>query len=857
MNKKFLVIFVVSTLFASIVLPSSAPEATAQQGRVKRESTFGNWTTEAWNNFNPVIMDKRALTDAIYETLGAQSLLGGFEPVLAKGWEYIDNYTFEIRIYPEATFWDGSEVTSEDVVFSLKSQGKRKYTGPLVTTFDKYIKSIEAVDEKTVYIHLNENYPRNRKLLSSLLLANVFPKERWSKLLEEYGENITAYKNDDFEEINGSGPYKPVSALPEKVVMEQVDDYWGSKIGRHYLPEFWRYQKAMKAGNRFNLFREGSIDIVSGWVPKSIGYTEKRPQKFGCWNEKAKIRKKRYHFTESIWWAVPNYKKLNLVANNTWLRKALAYAVDMEEMSKKIKLGTGAPFPPSIIDPLSSISKQYINKEVIRNNFETSTFQGIPVIKHDPQKAIQILQEHCEGSVEEGWTYNGEKIGPYTINTVNGWVDIMSTCRMVARYWEEIGIKTEVEFPNYGLWSDKFKNFRFEWTIMPNAGIRPLSPLTSLWQFLAPHVGTWGGGRSNYYSWFPEKGEKAFSLLSKAYSYPIGSEKSIELVKQMQELYVPDLPVIPCWETVRHTQWYTTRWVNWATKDDPYPMYYWPYAQGAWQPLIGKKLYPEAVKTQTAFVNPKKVKAGEKATVSVILRNTGDVKHDYETNVRLGPAEAGPGPEVIAEKVVTLDPGEERTVEIPVTIENSGEYTLTVDDWRFGRTDSNPGEPIEKTLIVTKAGKAMISPSTLTLSKAEVEPGESTTVSVDVSNEGSAKGSKTIEITLGGETIKSETVTLEPGETTTVSATISKSAEGTYTVKAGNLTRTFTVKKREVVIPPGLEDKVTLAIRMAENARSAAVGARSSAQEAVTTAQEAKSAAESAESAATSAQSAA
>ncbi|KXA99382.1 hypothetical protein AKJ41_05520 [candidate division MSBL1 archaeon SCGC-AAA259O05] len=220
------------------------------------------------------------------------------------------------------------------------------------------------------------------------------------------------------------------------------------------------------------------------------------------------------------------------------------------------------------------------------------------------------------------------------------------------------------------------------------------------------------------------------------------------------------------------------------------------------------------------------------------MKNTDDVPHRHAVYIRKGPAKAGFGPEVVTSGKTIVPAGETATIKLDFSIEEPGSYTLTVGDWRVDFKD--PGEPIEKTLIVEKAGKAMISPSTLTLSKAEVEPGESTTVSVDVSNEGNAKGSKTIEITLGGETIKSETVTLEPGETTTVTAEASESAEGTYTVKAGELTRTFTVKKRKVVIPPGLEDKVTLAIRMAENARSAAVSAGSSAQAAKSAANEAK-----------------
>ncbi|KXA99584.1 hypothetical protein AKJ41_05230 [candidate division MSBL1 archaeon SCGC-AAA259O05] len=372
-----------------------------------------------------------------------------------------------------------------------------------------------------------------------------------------------------------------------------------------------------------------------------------------------------------------------------------------------------------------------------------------------------------------------------------------------------------------------------------------------------------------YPDYYPEKAEKIRPLVKKLWGLPYGSEEAIQTAKKIQEIYVPQLYMIPLYGRPSWYRWNTKYWVNFPTADDPHEHQF--SILGAEDFLFVKHLQPRSVEVTDFAVTPGEVKVGEPATAKITLKNTGDYDHKYNVYIRKGSAKVGPGPEILAHSGPIVPSGGTKTIELEVTFDEPGSYTLTVDDWRLGDTSSNPGEPIEKSLIVEKAGKPSISPTNLTLSKAEVEPGESTTISVDVSNNGDAEGSKTVEITLDGETIKSETVTLKPGETTTVSTTTSKSAEGTYTVKAGELTRTFTVKKRGVVIPPGLEDKVTLAIRMAENARSAAVGAGSSAQaaktaaneakktaqEAVTTAQEAKSAAESAESAAQEAKTAA
>ncbi|KXA91032.1 hypothetical protein AKJ57_02655 [candidate division MSBL1 archaeon SCGC-AAA259A05] len=78
---------------------------------------------------------------------------------------------------------------------------------------------------------------------------------------------------------------------------------------------------------------------------------------------------------------------------------------------------------------------------------------------------------------------------------------------------------------------------------------------------------------------------------------------------------------------------------------------------------------------------------------------------------------------------------------------------------------------------------------------AEAKPGETVTISVDVKNIGGEKGSKTLELSVGGET-KTRKVTLEAGENTSVNFSLSKDKVGSYSVSVDGLTESFEVTPR-------------------------------------------------------------
>ena len=83
--------------------------------------------------------------------------------------------------------------------------------------------------------------------------------------------------------------------------------------------------------------------------------------------------------------------------------------------------------------------------------------------------------------------------------------------------------------------------------------------------------------------------------------------------------------------------------------------------------------------------------------------------------------------------------------------------------------------------------------SSLNVSPAEVEPGGTVNITVEVQNVGEEKGTHELELIIDGVVEQSENVTLDGGETTSISFFVEKDIEGYYSVELTGLTGIFQV----------------------------------------------------------------
>lgn len=147
----------------------------------------------------------------IYEGLVKPDCDGNMVPAVASDYAIEDGgktYTFTLR--EGILFHDGTNVTVEDIKYSIERCADTSGEGTLLVSAFSNIESVEIVDEKTVSIHLVE---ADTDFLSELTVA----------IIPEHNE-------DPDGTAIGTGPYQFVSrSIQDNIVLTRFDDYWGTK----------------------------------------------------------------------------------------------------------------------------------------------------------------------------------------------------------------------------------------------------------------------------------------------------------------------------------------------------------------------------------------------------------------------------------------------------------------------------------------------------------------------------------------------------------------------------------------------------------------------------------------------------
>jgi len=717
-HKRYFSVLVLTMLLlmlsASLLSTTSvvAQEPTIPRGEIWRH---GNALTGPLSDLNPFNPSTPSIIFGPYEALAyADTYSGELKPWLAESWGFVDAYTFGIEIRPEAHWSDGTPVTAEDVAFSLDSITNPTYGGARRAE----VKSYNAVDTRTVHIILNDEYPNNRRVLGVLLGQNIIPKARWEPLLEQYGSDIVTYTDlDNIDEIVTSYPYLPYYIGPDRNIFIRDDNYWGNALGWFTHP---KYLEDFYYGSNEAMVRGGYEGRSTDW--SGVGFNEPQWYKdhsdfISCWDIDASPENMFLHepcclvITPNYNYSVPDTTVYPF--RYQWLRQALAYAADAATSLESGWSMCGNLYPPTFLNPDLATYDLYVNEDVLRENFETEIRGGHLCIAYDPEKAIEILQQYCDGSVEEGWTIKGTdvKLGypTWTIQAVNGWADVMIEAMVIAQGWSDIGIPTEPIYPEFGTWMSNYVTGNWIWTqmwswIRLSETANPIADTFYDNFVLQPAaLNIWSGSPGSYPLFFdgnhdplPDTADEVKALTLSLYEMDSTSAEFVSTVKELQEILVPQVPFIMPHGKSSTQGFILDRWVNWPMASDPYE-----HRLDSVDPaceIIVKHIRPRCIETTSFTVSPGVVEAGSPVVASVTLRNTADYEQKYQVEICEGEAMAGPGPDPIAWKVATVPASGSVTVQFSITIDEVGTHVLTVDDWRIDETD--PGVPLEALVTV-------------------------------------------------------------------------------------------------------------------------------------------------------------
>lgn len=179
----------------------------------------------------------------VMESLFESDASGALQPLLATGYEVSDDglvYTISLR---EATFQDGSELTADDVVYSLNKN--KAATNVIVSAALSAVESVEATDDRTVVVTLSE--PSNAFKAGLGSVPTLIAPEGF-------------FETDDVgKKLIGTGPFSFGEYRPDiDLTLERYDGYWGEKPFMEKV--IHRFMKDETAS--INALKSGELDII-------------------------------------------------------------------------------------------------------------------------------------------------------------------------------------------------------------------------------------------------------------------------------------------------------------------------------------------------------------------------------------------------------------------------------------------------------------------------------------------------------------------------------------------------------------------------------------------------------------------
>ncbi len=320
---------------------------------------------------------------------------GALQPGLAERWEISDDgrvYTFHLR---DAQFSNGTQITADDVVFSLsRIHGDKQsaYPAPL-----EAMDTIVAKDPKTVVITLKSAF--------APFLDNL---EIWNMGIVSKADVDARGIEKAFADMPvTSGPYKVKEWKPnEMLVIEPNPHYW--RTGYPKSDATVELREVTSPETRIAMLKAGEAEVV-----RSVPWTQIADLKA------TKGIDMRLEPSTTIYMTLLDHKREPF--SNLKARQAAAEALDSKAIAKAVTLGNA----------------QVANTTLPMIDFHDNDYPGIP---YDPVKAKALLQE------------SGMMGHEVKILAMSGPTEQVAL--LLQAQWQAIGLKPTIVNVDVGAWWD-------------------------------------------------------------------------------------------------------------------------------------------------------------------------------------------------------------------------------------------------------------------------------------------------------------------------------------------------------------------------------------------------------------------
>ena len=485
------------------------------------------------------VLNAQAIFYLCYEALlETHPLTLEFVPRLATHWHISeDKMTFKFRINPDARWWDGMPVTSDDVIATWELLMDETILAPSYQiTYSKFERPIA---ESKYIVSVKANTINWRNFLYFATSMRLLPHHLLKDLdgtdyLEEYA----------FKVMTGTGPYiirDENIRNQESFLIERREDYWNKKdpLVRHRYNFDKIKISAIKDNDAltYEKFKKGDQDIYRcyasrTWVEEtSFDATEKG------WIKKQRVFSEKPAGTSGYFFNMREWP-----FNDKNIRYAFCYLYNREKMNKEM---------------------YYSEYAMMNSLYSGSVYEnpGNEPFKYNPEKAMELLAKSGYSKRNsDGWLYHDEtgKVFSFEIPIQKG-REYMAT--PVQQMLKEYGIDMQIKFLDYNTMIKNINARNFKIASLAYSGLVYPNPEGSLRSDLADK-----NDNNNVWGF---KSDRVDILLDE-YDVCFDQNRRIEIIREIDGIFHEEHPIaysiarnyarVMWWDKFSYPEWMLTRY---------------------------------------------------------------------------------------------------------------------------------------------------------------------------------------------------------------------------------------------------------------------------------------------------------
>jgi peptide/nickel transport system substrate-binding protein len=515
---------------AAVLAASAVGGASANTAAGSTSVTISNEQGTTWTcNFNPFNASVQFLGfGPVYEDLVYQNLLQSGKPTpwLASKYAWSNgNKTLTFTIRPGVNWQDGKPMTAADVVFTF--QLMKKHSALDLNSAWSVLSSVTQKGSSQVVFSF-----KTAAVPYFFYVAGQTPivaQHIWSSIKDPVN-----YK--DTKPV-GTGGFTMSSCSPQVIKYAKNPSYWQKgmpKVDTIFYPAYTSNDPANQD------LASGKAQWGSQFIPNIKGfYSSKSPDNH-------------YWFPPVVNVAIFMNLK-DPILSNVAVRKAIAYAIDRSRVAQIGEYGyQPAANQTGIVTPtFSKWLKPGLDK----------------VYTYNPQKAISTLK--AAGFTMSGGLFHTKAGKPLSFTMVNigGYSDWVASAQIVAQELKAVGIEVKAENLSSTTYDNDVYTGKYQLAYDGNESYGP-SPYYELRNELYS-AGSAPIGKIAASNWERYSNPTVDKLFNQ-YAATTSAATQKQIIWQIEEAMIRDVPIIPITEGVDWYQYNTKTLTGWVTQQNPY-----------------------------------------------------------------------------------------------------------------------------------------------------------------------------------------------------------------------------------------------------------------------------------------------